>query len=106
MINYQQVLERVFATNAEHFNVPESLAIQRLTVIINRLIVEDFAKLVQILYTLDISEKRLKQRLNTFPKQDAAMLMAEMIIERQKQKAITKNKYRPSSATSDAEEKW
>jgi hypothetical protein len=49
---------------------------------INELIKNDFSRLVQILYRIDVSEEKLKYILQLNPNEDAAKLIAAVIIER------------------------
>ncbi|MBS1946852.1 MAG: hypothetical protein JST47_03720 [Bacteroidetes bacterium] len=72
---------------------------------INDLINSDFEKLVSLLYRIDINERKLKALLKEHKNEDAGALIAELIIERQLQKIITRAKF---SKTSDHtnEEKW
>lgn len=70
---------------------------------INMLIQTDFQKLLHILYRLDIDENQLKQRLRD--KEDAGRLMAEMILEREKQKAISRDSFKNFPDQANAE-KW
>lgn len=58
---------------------------------INPLISNNFNKLISILYRMDINESKLKQLLNDNPAEDAALIIAELIVERQLQKIKTRN---------------
>jgi hypothetical protein len=49
---------------------------------INELIKNDFSRLVQILYRIDVSEAKLKNILSENPNEDAGKLIAQVIIER------------------------
>lgn len=49
---------------------------------INELIKNDFSRLVQILYRIDVSEAKLKYILNAHPNEDAGKLIAQVVIER------------------------
>ncbi len=49
---------------------------------INELIKNDFSKLVQLLYRIDVSEAKLKNILNANPNEDAGKLIAQIILER------------------------
>lgn len=49
---------------------------------INELIKNDFSKLVQFLYRIDVSEAKLKNILNANPTEDAGKLIAQIILER------------------------
>ena len=53
---------------------------------VNLLISTNFNKLISLLYRLDINESKLKQLLADSPGEDAGMIIAELIIERQLQK--------------------
>lgn len=59
---------------------------QQLVDAINELLNRDFEKLVQLLYTVDVSEKKLKAELKEHPEKDAARLIADLLLERQAQK--------------------
>jgi hypothetical protein len=77
----------------------------RLSEYINDLIVNDFQKLVFLLYRIDVSEARLKHLLKENAGSDAAPLIADLIIERQVQKIESRKHNRRDSAVSD-EESW
>ena len=49
---------------------------------INELIKNDFSKLVQFLYRIDVSEAKLKNILNANPTEDAGKLIAQIVLER------------------------
>lgn len=65
----------------------EKLAPEALANAINELIKNDFSKLVQLLYRIDVSEAKLKYILQAHPNEDAGKLIAAVVIERL---AITK----------------
>ena len=60
----------------------EKLTIPDLETMINELIKEDFSKLVQLLYRIDVSEAKLKNILQANPNEDAGKLIAQVVIER------------------------
>ena len=60
----------------------EKLDTPSLEIAINELIKNDFSRLVQILYRIDVSEAKLKNILNTNPTEDAGKLIAQVIVER------------------------
>ena len=72
---------------------------------INDLISEDFSKLVQILYRADVSETRLKRELAINKNTDAGTIIANLFLERQKQKIESKRSSSADSQASD-EERW
>lgn len=78
---------------------------QQLEQSINDLIQNNFERLVQLLYRIDVNEKRLKQLLNDYPQTDAATIIARLIIERQLQKVKTRKQFRNNEDIAD-EDKW
>ena len=76
-----------------------------LSEIINRLIINDFSRLISVLYRLDISEEKLKSLLSFSADVTAGNIIAEMIIERQLQKIESRKKFTSEDNLSD-EERW
>lgn len=72
---------------------------------INDLIQNDFQRLVSILYAVDVSEKKLKQLLKENTSTDAAVIITELMIERQLQKIRSRQEYKKDENISD-EEEW
>lgn len=64
---------------------------------INRLIEMDFNRLISILYRIDVSEEKLKKALAENNDTGAGKIIAELIVERQQQKLISRKKYGPST---------
>jgi hypothetical protein len=64
------------------FSKLEQLGPSDLIAFINDCIQHDFNKLVQLLYRIDVSEEKLKYILQLNPNEDAAKLIAAVIIER------------------------
>ncbi len=60
----------------------EQLSSSDLIAYINDCINHDFNKLVQLLYRIDVSEQKLKTILQSHPNEDAAKLIAAVIVER------------------------
>ena len=60
----------------------EKLSTPDLETMINELIKEDFSKLVQLLYRIDVSEAKLKNILQANPNENAGKLIAQVVIER------------------------
>ena len=60
----------------------EKLDKLNLELAINELIKNDFSRLVQILYHIDVSEAKLKNILNDNPTEDAGKLIAQVILDR------------------------
>ncbi|ULQ55746.1 hypothetical protein KJS94_13945 [Flavihumibacter rivuli] len=89
--------------------LPEQISFEelrtQLAAKLNELISKDFNQLISILYRVDVSEPKLKYLLREKVGEDAAMIMADLIIERQIQKANTRKAFR-DLAMDDDEEKW
>jgi len=73
---------------------------------INILLDSDFEKLVSLLYRLDISEKKLRECLAVNAGQDAAPLIAGLIIERQEQKIKSRQQYTRRDQSIDEDDAW
>ena len=71
-------------------NLEETLMRQQLAAYLNQLILSDFQKLVYLLYRIDVDEMKLKKMLRDNPEEDAGLLMADMVIERERKKAETR----------------
>jgi hypothetical protein len=74
----------------------EKLSTSDLENTINELIKNDFSKLVQLLYRIDVSEAKLKNILQTHPNEDAGKLIAQVVLER----LVATKKARESFSTS------
>lgn len=72
---------------------------------INHLITNDFSRLITILYRMDVSEEKLKKLLPSATNTSAGDIIAEMIIERQKEKIKTKKIFSANNSFGE-EEKW
>jgi hypothetical protein len=79
---------------------------QKLSSLINDLVNTDFGKLVQLLYRLDIDEKKLKKILQEYPGRDAGEMIAELIIERQLQKIRSRRQFSQRDNNIDENDKW
>jgi hypothetical protein len=82
----------------------EEQLLTALSVEINRLINQDFSRLIAILYRIDISEPKLKILLAENKGSDAGRIISWMILERQKEKQSSQ-KYSLRDDIPD-EEKW
>ena len=85
--------------------ISEENLLQRLSEFTNHLIRTNFQKLVLILYKVDVSENKLKQLLQTESGEDAATIIARLIIEREIQKINSRNLFSHKNDICD-EEKW
>lgn len=67
---------------------------EKLEIFINDLIENDFQKLVNILYKVDVDENKLKLALQQDADKNAADTIAKLIIEREKQKIQSRKKFK------------
>jgi len=72
---------------------------------INYLLLNDFNRLVQILYRVDVSEQKLKRLLQENPQTDAAIIIADLLMERQEEKIRIKQTFR-NDDNIPADDKW
>lgn len=72
---------------------------------INHLIQHDFSRLIAILYRIDVPEQKLKQILKENTGTDAGLIIARMMIERQRQKIKAREAFKTNTGDS-TEEKW
>jgi hypothetical protein len=87
-------------------DLPESNWKIRLIDEIRYLLENDFHKLISILYRMDVPEGKLRGLLQENPDQDAAELIAALILERAAKRQETKEQYGRSQDENDAEERW
>jgi hypothetical protein len=72
---------------------------------INEMILTDFPRLVQLLYRIDISEKKLREHIQGRTQEETARAIASLIIERQLEKARLRKQYRAGNDIAE-DEKW
>lgn len=78
---------------------------EKLSQHVNHLILNDFQKLVSVLYRIDVSEAKLKYMLKENADKDAGLIIAGLIIERQLQKIKSRQDFRRDSNIKD-DDKW
>lgn len=71
---------------------------------LNHLLLNDFSALVQTLYRVDVSEEKVKGVLRENPAADAGDLLAELLVQRQKEKAPATGAFRKDRPSE--EEAW
>jgi hypothetical protein len=91
------------------FNLPvtnnKQQLIEALAEGINHLIQVDFTRLINILYRIDISENTLRETLEKQADQDAGVLIADLIVERQLQKQKMRAQFKTQDNIPD-DDKW
>ena len=101
----ETLLEKTLHGSSEELATTPDL-LQSLASEINDLILTNFERLLQLLYRIDVSEQRLKQLLKDHPDQDAGLLIAGLIIERQAQKKKFMQEFTVNDAAVPEEERW
>lgn len=71
----------------------EEQLLQLIEQLVQELIDNDFEKLLLVLYRLDISEKKVKTALEVEGAENAANSIAKLILEREREKIKTREKY-------------
>ena len=84
--------------------MPEDF-MQHLADSINYLIDHNFSRLLQILYRLDINESRLKEMLAENPGHDAGLIIAGLVVERERQKILSRSEFKRNDDIPD-DLKW
>jgi hypothetical protein len=84
----------------------ESNFVQYLTERINYLIVNDFNKLIYILYRTDINEVKLNKLLAENKKEDAGKIIAALFIQRQLEKIKSREENKMNTTNFEEEESW
>ncbi len=89
--------------------LPDTISMQELESAlaehINQLILNNFEKLVSILYRIDINESKLKQLLSD-SNEAAANVIARAIIEREEQKIKSRQQFSQRDNNINDDEKW
>jgi len=101
----EQVLEEVskeLEISVMYHSITKQLLIEK----INDLINTDFQKLVSILYRMDVSEKKLKQLLIENIGTNAALIIADLMIERQAEKIRSREQFNKRDENISDDEKW
>lgn len=90
-------------------SLPESISFEKLrkavATEISPLISGNFNRLLSILYRIDVNENKLKVLLKQNPDTDAALLIADLIIERQLQKIESRRMFNRREDLEE-DEKW
>ena len=98
-----QDLNQIYALDIREVPTPGELELL-LAERFNAMIQKDFDALVQLLYRVDVNEARLRSLLQENPGEDAGLIIARLVLERQWQKIVTRRQYRQDAGSE--EEKW
>lgn len=78
---------------------------EQLEAYLNYLILNDFNALVNLLYRADVNESKLKGIIANEKEKDAAVVIAGLLIDRMKEKADTRRKFKSGEQIPE-DEKW
>ena len=92
MISQAMDIEESSIVPSQEFTEQE--LIENLSKIIGYLLDRDLEKLMNILYRIDVSEQKVKEIFAHEEPGNLSMAIAELIVERQKQKIYYRNKFR------------
>ena len=101
---HEELLNEVIHSQADDVLSRPNLK-EQLTTAINEMIIHDFDTLIQLLYRMDVSEAKLKDMLHQHASEDAAGIIAELVMERQQQKIEARKMFKPAEDIPE-EEKW
>jgi hypothetical protein len=73
---------------------------------INELIKNDMNFLITALYRIDVDERKIREMLTKNKGTDAALIIAHLVIERQKQKIKTRSMFTPRVDDINEDDKW
>lgn len=84
----------------------ETNFVEFLTARINFLIINDFNKLIYILYRADINENKLNKLLAENKKEDAGKIIAALFIQRHLEKIKSRRENNTNARNDSDEERW
>lgn len=97
--------EIISISNSLEANHPGAVR-NKLIELLNELINKDFQALIQLLYRVDVSEKKIRAYLIENTNKDAAAGLADLIIERQLQKTESRKANQAKKDDASNEERW
>lgn len=101
-----EALNNALARVHDALSAPDREALLReLEAHINAMILHRFDALVQVLYRMDVDERKLRHMLQEEGNTDAARIIAGLMVERQLQKIRTRQQFRRDSDIPE-DEKW
>lgn len=104
--NPLSITEKIIDVTSSIQSAPFDKIRLKLISLINELINKDFDSLVQLLYRIDVSEKKIRAILDQNTGADSATILADLIIERQLQKIESRKHFSNKSEPKSDEEKW
>lgn len=93
-MNQQSIDELLIKLNDQTIVFQKEEMKMQLVDFINHLLLHDFKRLLQILYTINVDEQNLKTLLQQNLQIDAAVLIANLLIQRQEEKLKSKQEFK------------
>ncbi len=104
--NQSSLPEKIISVSNSIENKTAAEIREQLISLLNELINKDFHALVQLLYRIDVNEKRIRHYLEINKNEDSSSVLADMIIERQLQKIESRRDFSKKNDHESDEEKW
>lgn len=104
--NQISITDRIIVATNSILEKPSEEIRKKLIALINELISKDFHSLVQLLYRVDVDEKKIRIYLSQNINEDSASILVDLIIERQLQKIESRKKFSASGNDETDEERW
>ncbi len=104
--NQISITEKIISVSNSIQQKPDYKIRQELIYLINELINKDFSSLLQLLYRIDVDEKKIRIFLNENTSEDSACIIADLIIERQLKKIESRKLFSKNKNNESEEEKW
>ncbi|RYE02197.1 MAG: hypothetical protein EOP50_00615 [Sphingobacteriales bacterium] len=77
----------------------------RLVRVLNEAVLHDFESVVRLLYRVDVPEKKVRAALAA-SEADAGTVLARLLLEREKEKAASRARYRQDPGDIPEDERW
>jgi hypothetical protein len=85
----------------EKFTADQKVLVEK----VNWLIINDFERLVSILYRIDVSETKINALLKEFINEDAAEIIVNLMLEREAEKIKNREMFK-NNTDDGGEERW
>lgn len=94
MSDFTKALSKI-SSDLELSNESSNDQFAQLSTYLNELINRDFNAVVQILYRMDVSEAKVRQKLvNPLPEETAGSILAHLLIQREMEKMKWRERYK------------
>ena len=94
MSDFTKALHKI-STDLDLSSKSEADLLEQLSTYLNELVNRDFNAVVQILYRMDVSEIKVRQKLaNPLPNETAGSILAHLLIQRELEKMKWRERYK------------